>query len=88
MKDEKNKIIDEKEETVKIEQSVDGNEELENKMKEKDKNSEEKFEESNLDNIESTENKDENTKEEVAEIRCCSFRENSKVLSSLWRTKW
>ena len=39
MKDEKNKIIDEKEETVKIEQSVDGNEELENKMKEKDKNS-------------------------------------------------
>ena len=70
MKDEKNKIIDEKEETVKIEQSVDGNEELENKMKEKDKNSEEKFEESNLDNIESTENKDENTKEEVAEIRC------------------
>ena len=39
-------------------------------MKEKDKNSEEKFEESNLDNIESTENKDENTKEEVAEIRC------------------
>ena len=35
MKDEKNKIIDEKEETVKIEQSVDGNEELENKMKEK-----------------------------------------------------
>lgn len=50
MKDEKNKIIDEKEETVKIEQSVDGNEELENKMKEKDKNSEEKFEESNLDN--------------------------------------
>ena len=40
MKDEKNKIIDEKEETVKIEQSVDGNEELENKMKEKDKNSE------------------------------------------------
>ena len=35
MKDEKNKIIDEKEETVKIEQSVDGNEELENKMKDK-----------------------------------------------------
>ena len=33
MKDEKNKIIDEKEETVKIEQSVDGNEELENKLK-------------------------------------------------------